>query len=110
MSWSISWLKLAEKVVRRQIMRNLNQNTILEIYGRLEIGRTFFSSLRSILGFLRRGHMRALLKTSGNKPDLKDELMSAVMAEDCILESKYELMTREPQQNCKKAFYYVFLH
>ena len=27
-----------------------------------------------------------------------------------IVESKYELMTREPQTNCKKAFYGVFLH
>ena len=40
---------------------------ILEINGRLEIGRKFFSSLGSRLGFLRRGKMTALLKTWGNK-------------------------------------------
>ena len=26
-----------------------------------------------------------------------------------IVESNYELMTREPQKNCKKAFYDIFL-
>ena len=26
-----------------------------------------------------------------------------------LVESNYELMTREPQKNCKKAFYDVFL-
>ena len=36
---------------------------ILEINGRLEIGRKCFSSLGSRLGFLRRGKMTALLKT-----------------------------------------------
>ena len=51
---------------------------ILEINGRLEIGRKLFSSLGSRLGFLRRGKMTALLKTWGNKPELRDELVSAV--------------------------------
>ena len=51
---------------------------ILEINGRLDIGRKFFSSLGSRLGFLRRGKMTALLKTWGNKPELRDELISAV--------------------------------
>ena len=32
------------------------------------------------------------------------------LKENPIVESKYELMTREPQTNCKKAFYDVFLH
>ena len=27
----------------------------------------------------------------------------------CIVESNYELMTREPRKKCKKAFYDVFL-
>ena len=27
-----------------------------------------------------------------------------------LVESNYELMTREPQKNCKKAFYDVFVH
>ena len=26
-----------------------------------------------------------------------------------IVESNYELMTREPKKNCKKAFYDIFL-
>ena len=26
-----------------------------------------------------------------------------------LVESNYELMTREPQKNCKKAFYDIFL-
>ena len=56
----------------------LNQNTVLEIYCRLEIGRKFFSSLRSRLCFWRRGNMTALLKTLGNNPDLIEELMTAV--------------------------------
>ena len=51
---------------------------ILEINGRLEIGRKFFSSLGSRLGFLRRGNMTALLKAWGNKPELRDEFISAV--------------------------------
>ena len=51
---------------------------ILEINGRLEIGRKFFSSLGSRLGFLRRGKMTALLKAWGNKPELRDEFISAV--------------------------------
>ena len=51
---------------------------ILEINGRLEIGRKFFSSLGSRLAFLRRGKMTALLKTWGNKPELREELISAV--------------------------------
>ena len=51
---------------------------ILEINGRLEIGQKLFSSLGSRLGFLRRGKMTALLKTWGNKPELRDELISAV--------------------------------
>ena len=51
---------------------------ILEINGRLEIGRKFFSSLESRLGFLRRGKMTALLKAWGNKPELRDEFISAV--------------------------------
>ena len=51
---------------------------ILEINGRLEIGRKFFSSLGSRLGFLRRGHITALLKAWGNKPELRDEFISAV--------------------------------
>ena len=51
---------------------------ILEINGRLEIGRKFLSSLGSRLGFLRRGKMTALLKAWGNKPELIDEFISAV--------------------------------
>ena len=51
---------------------------ILEINGRLEIGRKFFSSLGSRLGFLRRGKMTALLKAWGNKPELRDKFISAV--------------------------------
>ena len=51
---------------------------ILEINGRLEIGRKFFSSLGSRLGFLRRGKMTARLKAWGNKPELRDEFISAV--------------------------------
>ena len=51
---------------------------ILEMNGRLEIGRKFFSSLGSRLGFLRRGKMTALLKAWGNKPELRDEFISAV--------------------------------
>ena len=51
---------------------------ILEMNGRLEIGRKFFSSLGSRLGFLRRGTMTALLKAWGNKPELRDEFISAV--------------------------------
>ena len=51
---------------------------ILEINGRLEIGRKFFSSFGSRLGFLRRGKMTALLKAWGNKPELRDEFISAV--------------------------------
>ena len=50
---------------------------ILEINGRLEIGRKFFSSLGSRLGFLRRGKMTALLKAWGNKPELREEFISA---------------------------------
>ena len=52
---------------------------ILEINGRLEIVRKFFSSLGSRLGFLRRGKMTALLKAWGNKPELRDEFISAVI-------------------------------
>ena len=56
---------------------------ILEINGRLEIGRKFFSSLGSRLGFLRRGKMTALLKAWGNKPELRDEfIVQWVRAED----------------------------
>ena len=51
---------------------------ILEIDGRLEIGRKFFSSLGSRLGVLRRGNMTALLKAWGNNPKLRDEFISAV--------------------------------
>ena len=54
---------------------------ILEINGRLDIRRRFFSSLGSRLGFLRRGKMTALLKTRGRgegKPELRYELISAV--------------------------------
>ena len=51
---------------------------ILEINGRLEIGRKFFSSLGSRLGILRRGNMTALLKAWENKPELIDEFISAV--------------------------------
>ena len=51
---------------------------ILEINGRLEIGRKFFSSLGSRLGFLRRGKMTAFLKAWRNKPELRDEFISAV--------------------------------
>ena len=51
---------------------------ILEINGRLEIGRKFFSSLGSRLGYLRRGKMTALWKAWGNKPELRDEFISAV--------------------------------
>ena len=51
---------------------------ILEINGRLEIGRKFFSSLGSRLGFLRRGKTTALLKAWGNKPELREEFISAV--------------------------------
>ena len=29
--------------------------------------------------------------------------------DDVIVESNYELMTREPQKNCKKALYDIFL-
>ena len=60
---------------------NLNHNKfsmILEINGRLEIGRKFFSSLGSRLGSLRRGKMTALWKAWGNKPELRDEFISAV--------------------------------
>ena len=51
---------------------------ILEINGRLEIGRKFFSSLGSRLVFLRRGKMTTVLKTWGNKPEMRDELISEV--------------------------------
>ena len=50
----------------------------LEINGRLEIGRKFFSSLGSRLGLLRRRNMTALLKAWGNYPELRDEFTSAV--------------------------------
>ena len=45
---------------------------ILEINGRLEIGRKFFSSLGSRLGFLRKDD------STFEKPELRDELISAV--------------------------------
>ena len=63
---------------------------ILEINGRLEIGRKFFSSLGSRLGFLRRRKMTALLKACGNKPELRDEFISAVNVINKYL-SKMEL-------------------
>ena len=58
------------------MMRNLKQNKFFNDFG--EFGRKLFSSLVSRLGFLRRGKMTALLKTWGNEPELRDELISAV--------------------------------
>ena len=63
---------------------------ILEINGRLEIGRKFFSSLGSRLGFLRRGKMTALLKTWGNKPELRDEFISAVSDDSQVFPAEVE--------------------
>ena len=37
------------------------------------------------------------------------EDVSVYLGSILLVESNYELMTREPQKNCKKAFYDIFL-
>ena len=69
----------------------------------------------------RRGASASQPDNDGNDPcDTTAAAVEAALAEQkrtfetlldvqLIVESNYELMTREPQQICKKAFYDIFL-